>query len=199
MTQEKEEFIRAFIAINLPQKIKQKLQDVSNLFREHLKDTRTRVAWVNYESIHLTLKFLGSIENILVDPIIQRLEKATLDINPFIITLGDIGVFPNQNLPRVIWIGVKEGAEQICLLQKSVEDAINDLGFKSERGKFSPHLTLGRIKGLGSRGEVLRALHSLKGVEIGALEIVQVYLMKSKLTPKGAIYTELGSATLKRD
>jgi 2'-5' RNA ligase len=94
-------------------------------------------------------------------------------------------------------VGVQKGEEEVCILQKRIEDSLSKLGFNVEKRVFSPHLTLGRIKALGSRGEVLRALNDLKEPEIGGTEVTQVALMKSTLTPQGAIYKELGAVRLK--
>lgn len=195
--EESQGLIRSFIAVNLPSDIKEHLYTVSIRFREYLKDQRTHVTWIKGESMHLTLKFFGSIDRKLIDPIIDNMQRAVADINRFSIVLGDMGVFPNQNRPRVIWVGLKAGAEEINLLQKCIEHGLEELGFESEKREFSPHLTLGRIKGLGSRGEILRALRALQDVNIGRAEVACVSLMKSRLTPKGAIYTELGSVALK--
>jgi 2'-5' RNA ligase len=197
MSQNQGEMVRSFIAINLPEVLQDNISSLADRFRKRLKHGRTRVTWVKSGSIHLTLKFLGSIETELVPSILERLEEAASGIRPFSIVLGDLGVFPNLNQPRVIWVGVQKGEEEVCILQKRVEDGLSKLGFKVEKRVFSPHLTLGRIKALGSRGEVLRALNDLKDPEIGGTEVTQVALMKSTLTPQGAIYTELGSVRLK--
>ncbi len=197
MSRDQDEMVRSFIAINLPEEMQNNISSLADRFRNVLKHGRTRVAWVKPGSIHLTLKFLGSIEAELVPSILERLEKAASGVRPFIMVLGELGVFPNLNQPRVIWLGVQQGKEEVCILQKRVEDGLSDLGFDLEKRVFSPHLTLGRIKALGSRGEVLRALKDLKDPEIGGTEVTRVALMKSKLTPQGAIYTELGAVSLK--
>lgn len=197
MSQNQGEMVRSFIAINLPEVLQNNISSLAVRFRNQLKDARTRVAWVKSGSIHLTLKFLGSIETELVPSIIERLEEAASGIRPFSILLGDLGVFPNLNQPRVIWVGVQKGEEEVRVLQKRIEDGLAELGFNVEKRVFSPHLTLGRIKALGSRGEILRALKDLKDTEIGGTEATQVALMKSTLTPQGAIYSELGAVSLK--
>ncbi|MBN2374550.1 RNA 2',3'-cyclic phosphodiesterase [bacterium] len=198
MIQENGEVIRSFVAIPLSKSIQEAIGDLSSRFRELMKDARTRVAWVKPESIHLTLKFLGSLEAARVDSVMKGLKDAVSGFNAFSLAIGGAGIFPNQNQPRVIWLGVQKGEEDVCRLQKSVENALNILGFEVEKREFSPHLTLGRIKILGSRGEVLRSLRELQGSQIGEMEAGQVCLMKSELTPKGSIYTELGSVGLKK-
>ena len=192
MSQDREESIRSFVAVNLDEALQESLAAVIQEFRNRLKHARTRISWVNAGSIHLTLKFLGSVEVKKVPAILEKLEEAVSEIRPFPMIFGDLGVFPNLNQPRVIWVGVQKGGKEVCLLQKRVEDRLSELGFKSEKRGFSPHLTLGRIKALGSRGEVLRSLKELNQPEIGETKVTKVSLMKSTLTPKGAIYTELG-------
>jgi len=192
MTQDLEESIRSFVAVNLDKALQESLAALIQEFRNRLKHARTRIGWVNAGSLHLTLKFLGSIEGKKVPAILGKLEEAVSEIRPFLMVFGDLGVFPNLNQPRVIWVGVQKGEKEVCLLQKRVEGRLSELGFKPEKRGFSPHLTLGRIKALGSRGEVLRSLKELNQPEIGGIKVTKVSLMKSTLTPKGAIYTELG-------
>jgi 2'-5' RNA ligase len=197
MSLDQGEMVRSFIAINLPKALQDKILSLAIRFRNQLKHGRTRVSWVKSGSLHLTLKFLGSIETKIVPSVLEKLEEAALGIKPFPIVIGDLGVFPNLNQPRVIWVGVQKGEGEVCILQKKIEDDLSKLGFDSEKRGFSPHLTLGRIKALGSRGEVLRALKELQDPEIGETEVTEVALMKSTLTPKGAIYTKLGAVGFK--
>jgi 2'-5' RNA ligase len=192
-----DEGVRSFVAITLPENIKEMLFEVSTKLRDYLQQTRTYVTWVKQESHHITLKFLDSIDFELVDPILQKLEDVVRDVERFTMSIGEIGVFPNQNQPRVIWVGIQKGADKVYTLQKKVEDSLSDLGFEKEKREFSPHLTLGRIKSLGSRGDILRALRSLQEVDIGETTVERVCLMKSTLTPQGALYSELGSVSLK--
>jgi len=192
MSQKPEETIRSFVAVNLDSALKESLAALIQEFRNRLRHARTRIGWVNAVSLHLTLKFLGSVEEKKVPVILEKLKEAVSDARSFPMVFGDLGVFPNLNQPRVIWVGVKKGEKEICRLQKRVEDRLSELGFKPEKRGFSPHLTLGRIKALGSRGEVLRSLKELDQPEIGGINVTRVSLMKSTLTPKGAIYTELG-------
>ena len=199
MNQDQGEIVRSFVAINLSKALQDNILSLAAQFRNRLKHIRTRVTWVKPGSLHFTLKFLGSIETRLVPSILEKLEEAASGIHPFSVVVGDLGVFPNLNKPRVIWVGVQKGEKDVRILQKRVEEGLSKLDFEPEKRGFSPHLTLGRIKALGSRGEVLRALKNLQDPAIGETEVTQVALMKSTLTPKGAIYTELGAVGLKND
>ena len=192
MSQDREGTIRSFVAINLSKTLQDSLLRLIEEFRGRLRHGRTRVSWVKAGSLHLTLKFLGGIEEKMVPDILQKLDDAVSEVRPFPMAFGDLGIFPNLNQPRVIWVGVQKGEGEVCRLQKNVEDRLSELGFKAEKRGFSPHLTLGRIKALGSRGEVLRSLRELNQPEIGEIKVTKVSLMKSTLTPKGAIYKELG-------
>lgn len=192
------EMIRSFVAVNLPHEIQEKLGAIGLQFRKRLEHARARITWVKPDSLHLTLKFLGSIESEHVPSIMEQLEKAAAGTLPFTCGVGDLGVFPNLNQPRVIWVGLHRGEKELCAIQRRVEENLSALGFTVEKRGFSPHLTLGRIKYLGSRGEVLRALKELNNPEIGMVEVTGIHLMKSTLTPTGAIYTELGSVDFKK-
>jgi 2'-5' RNA ligase len=198
MSENQTDMVRSFAAVSLPHEIQERLGSIGLRFRKRLEHARAHITWVRPDSLHLTLKFLGSIESRIVPSIMEQLEKAAAGTPPFTFMVGELGVFPNLNQPRVIWVGVHRGEKELCAIQKRVEENLSTLGFAVEKRGFSPHLTLGRIKSLGSRGEVLRALKELDNEEIGMVEVTRIHLMKSTLTPTGAIYTELGSVVLKK-
>ena len=109
-----------------------------------------------------------------------------------------MGVFPNPRRPRVLWIGVDEPTGTLTRLQADVEHTIAPLGFPTERRRFSPHLTLGRVK----RGRSAAELEALgryaeqARVRVGEMEVRAVYLMRSDLLPSGAVYTALAEIAL---
>ncbi len=109
-----------------------------------------------------------------------------------------MGVFPNPRRPRVIWLGVDEPTGALSRLHQDVEQAISPLGFPTERRRFSPHLTLGRVKRGRSSAELeaLGRYATRARVRVGTMEVSAVYLMRSDLRPSGAIYTELAECDL---
>jgi len=185
--------IRSFIAIDIPQSIKNIIARVQSDFKESGAD----VKWVNPELIHLTLKFLGNIKEEQIDEIKKSMIKSVKGITPFFMTLRDIGVFPNIRYPRVIWMGLEDKTERLLILQKNIEENLNILGFTPEERKFSPHLTIGRLKSLKGKSRLANMIHAKKDMNIdGSISVNKINLMKSELRVTGPIYSVLETVSL---
>lgn len=185
--------MRLFIAIELPGEIKQGLAKL----QEQLKGGGAGASWTRPEGIHLTLKFLGEVPETKAPEIMSALTTAVRGTGKFRVEVRGAGAFPNVRNPRVLWIGVAGDLEKLAALQASVEGAMEGLGFESEGRKFSPHLTLARIKYLRPRDNWQRAVEGIRDVNLGGFEADRVSLMKSELKPSGAVYTEVGRVELK--
>jgi len=188
--------IRTFIAIKLPQDVKAVLADLQNALGAG-KDNS--VKWVNPHSIHLTLKFLGNVEAEAIPQITDAMTSVAQNAKPFSLTLSELGAFPNARVPRVIWAGLKGDTELLDGLHRHLERALAAIGFAPENKAFSPHLTLGRVRN-GIRPNQRRALSErLAATRLKAKPTFLVNsldLMKSDLTPAGAIYTQLAGVNL---
>lgn len=148
------------------------------------------VSWVRPESIHLTLKFLGEIDDAKVRAVAAELKKAPSGIGPFKVELEGVGCFPNGRAPRVVWAGIRQNAE-LARLQKSVEERLSSIGFEPEDRPFTPHLTLCRIKSAAD-GRTLGKLISEAVPEAKAAFTVSSFaFIKSVLKPSGAEYTPI--------
>jgi 2'-5' RNA ligase len=188
--------IRTFIAIELSTDV---LRRIGTLLERIQADVPSGlVRWVRPEGIHLTLKFLGDVEQGRLETLAGALQAACTSHAPFSLSIGGMGVFPNPRRPRVVWIGVDEPTGALLRLQGDVERAITPLGFPTERRPFSPHLTLGRVKRGGSAAELeaLGQYATRARVRVGEMAVETVYLMRSDLGPAGARYTELATAPL---
>jgi len=191
------EKIRAFIAIELPDPVKDSLSSLEDRLRpaEH-----PYVKWVDPQGIHLTLKFLGNIATDQVPRIIEAITLASQGTSPLKLQIGGLGAFPNLQRPRVIWVAVTGEVDPLIALQRGIDQALVPLGFAIEKRPFSPHLTLGRLRERASPGErnsigkLVMATESEGGP---AQEVKQISLMRSTLTPSGAIYSRLASIELK--
>jgi 2'-5' RNA ligase len=179
--------IRAFISIEIPQEIKEKI----SLIQEQLKGVETPVSWVRLNSIHLTLKFLGKILEEQIPDIKKCIDIAVSGISPFSVNVKGGGVFPNLNYPRVIWLGLKDKTDSLFKLHKGLDSCLEKIGFKPEERGFTPHLTLGRVKSLKGKNHLIRTIHIYKDIEVGEICVDRVKLMKSQLNPAGAVYTVL--------
>ena len=189
------EQIRSFIAIGLPDDLTEKL----GRLEDQLKSVEPlRVKWVNPESIHLTLKFLGNIDVDSTGQVTRAIEEAIRGIPPFSLTVKDLGVFPNQRRPQVAWVGLSGEVDELLRLQQGIEVNLGHLGFAPEPRAFAPHLTLARLEKQVSLEERQRfgRLITGAGFEAGTTEVRAVSLMKSELSRQGAVYTRISSVRL---
>ena len=179
--------IRAFISIEIPQEIKEKI----SLIQEQLKTIETPISWVRLDSIHLTLKFLGNILEEQIPNIKRCIDTAVSGISPFNVNIKGGGVFPNLNHPRVIWLGLEDKTDSLFKIQKGIDNCLEKIGFEPEERGFTPHLTLGRVKSLKGKNQLIRTIHIYKDIEVGEIYADKIKLMRSQLNPSGAIYTVL--------
>ena len=188
--------IRAFIAIELPGQIKAALSQI----QENLKANRSAsVKWVNPESIHLTLKFLGNVDEAEIPAIKKALSEAVTGVAPFSLGLGEPGAFPNCQAPSVVWVGVGGEIEPLRTLHNNIDRALTPLGFPPEKRAFSPHLTLGRVRDESLPGEKRRLGENVAAIKTGekiSFKVESVNLMRSILAREGAIYSCLASFAL---
>jgi len=186
--------IRVFIAIDFSPEIYERLESVKEQLETDLPNVPVR--WVPVKNIHLTLKFLGDISITNLGVLNEILRMEAQKINPFDISVGDLGAFPSIYRPRVIWIGIK-APNELKSLQQGIETETARVGYPPERRPFSPHLTLARVQ-KSARSDQLRnigeTLTRSKVGFLGASRVTEVHLYRSELTPTGAIYTRLFSA-----
>jgi len=186
--------IRSFIALELPPDLKSRMEELQRALRR----TDADVKWVRPEGVHLTLKFLGYIRPEDVERVSLAVGPVVSAWEPFQVRLKGMGGFPSSRSPRVVWVGVDLGKEQVQSLQEAVEKKTAELSFPSEKRAFSPHLTLGRVRSPRGRADLARALEEQKESEVGTFRASEVFLFRSELKPTGAVYTKLRSFEMKR-
>lgn len=147
------------------------------------------------ENLHLTLKFLGDVEEGIVPSLMEAVERAAEGVPPATLTLRGTGAFPNLRRPRVVWVGVEDG-ESLVTVARRLEEGLEPMGFARERRRFSPHLTVARVKGGRGREAVVRVAQEYEEEGFGEQRVDAIRLKRSELTPRGAIYHDLGSVTL---
>jgi RNA 2',3'-cyclic 3'-phosphodiesterase len=191
------EQVRSFIAIELPAEVKAGLKQV----QDRLKSSDPSCAkWVDPQSIHLTLKFLGNVDIDRLDSITRAIQDASVSISPFELNIDDLGCFPNSRRVQTIWIGLTGDITQLQTLQNNVESRVSPLGFPTEKRLFTPHLTLARVRDYitPEQRQSLGALVTATQIKLNLnFKIISISLMRSHLTPAGAIYTRLRSVELK--
>lgn len=182
--------IRTFIAIELPNAIRAEIARV----QAELRKANERIAWTKPGNIHLTLKFLGEVEQERIPAVGQALVGALNGFGPFRCGVKTLGVFPNFKRPRVLWVGVENETGEVIELAKKIEEALIHLGFSKENRKFTPHLTLGRVKAQLS-GQFIQK-YKQTTFDGGPVPVSEVVLIKSDLKPGGAVYTPLQRISL---
>ena len=178
---------RTFVCFEIPQNVMHNLRDLIH----YLKTFGRGVRWVRHDGIHLTLKFLGEVEESHIENIIAELEQIALKYRPFSVTLSGKGAFPNFQRPKVFWVGIKEPSGSIENIQQDIENALVPIGFEKESRRFSPHLTLGRIKFKDPTVEKISVELQRMKIEENEFLVKELVLMKSDLQLEGALYTPL--------
>jgi 2'-5' RNA ligase len=181
--------IRSFVAIecydgNLHSKVDEA--------QGRLKATGANIKLVEVENIHITIKFLGEIEDHIVDDVSQVIRKITFE--PFEFIIEGVGVFPNLNKPTTIWTGISSGAGELADLFNKVNDGLAKLGFEKDRRRFHPHLTVARVRSGQNRDRLVDELVCMEEMEFGKVHVDRIYLKKSVLTSKGPIYSTLAES-----
>ena len=184
--------MRTFIAFDLSEEIKLELKRL----QKELKTTEPDMKWSNPQNIHLTLKFLGEVNEEKIKEIKQLLDEVSSKIKPFEITLDKIGSFPSLDRMKVVWVGIDKGSKNAIETANLIEDSCEKIGLFKEERKFSAHLTLGRVKS-GKNKIILK--EKILSLEVRPLKhtIDKIILYKSTLTREGPIYDSLYEVNFK--
>ena len=167
---------RLFIAVDIPETIKKNLE--SMFFG--IPGAR----WVSLDQLHLTVRFIGDVDGVMFLDIKDRL--AEINISPFDIKMKGLGHFPPRGAPRIIWAGL-EKSETLMFLRKKIDTALLQIGVTPEKRKFSPHITLARLKNTPPQ-KVARFLSGNGFFSQEPFQVEDFKLYSSTLTPKGAIH-----------
>jgi len=180
--------MRIFIAIDLPQEIKNKIDQIQSDF----KKCDLAFKWVKPENIHLTLKFLGEIKQDRLDEIKKTIIEVSQNFKAFQANLSEFGFFPNERRPRVFFIATSEQDLLKSIAQK-LEEGLEKIGFEAE-GRFKSHITLARIKSPQNIDCLKQKIKEIKLVQ--NLPIKEIILFKSTLTGTGPIYEKIFKSSL---
>lgn len=183
--------MRAFIALPIPDVVGAYIKAT----QDRLNPMVDGIRWVPLANVHLTLKFLGSIDPAMVPVIASRLDRMACLTQAFFLRIQDVGAFPNKRRARVLWVGLQGDLPRLKSLQKSIEDALEPLGFEREKRPFRAHLTIGRTRGKGP-GCMLRELPTSKQAWPEPFNVNEVHLYRSLLKPMGAQYRLLHAVPL---
>ena len=184
--------VRTFIAIPVSEETRTALGRLA----EEGKRAGGDVKWVDPALIHLTLRFLGDVEEARIPAVVDALQLAGGAAVPFELRVAGVGAFPNIHRPRVIWAGAEDKGSVLLGLAATIEEASRRLGFGSADHPFSPHLTLARVKSPKGLERLSGVLERHAGDEFGTERIGAFRLMKSDLRPQGPVYTPLAEIPL---
>jgi len=180
------EYIRSFISLDLTD---ERLLDRVTELQQTLLNTGADLKLVERENLHLSLRFLGELPPTILQSVTNIID--TITFKPFPIHFHGVGVFPNPRHINVVWIGVREGAEEVSALFNQLEPHLRKLGLPPDQKGFSPHLTIARVKTGRNREKLAKAVESLSDYEIGVASSGPLRLKKSTLTPRGPVYSTL--------
>jgi len=180
------ETIRSFIAFDLNNELMlQRFREV----QDKLLKTGADLKLVEPQNIHITMRFLGDIKPAMVDPVHEAMERVSF--SAFNCEVRGLGVFPDLRYARVVWAGIRKGADELKSVFNQLEPNLQRLGFRPDPKGFSPHLTFARVKTGRNKAELASCIQELTDYDFGVVRADCLRLKKSVLTPKGPIYSTL--------
>jgi 2'-5' RNA ligase len=186
--------LRTFIAVDLGKA----LRDRCASLQEILARTGADVKWVEVDNLHVSLLFLGEVDDREIAALCRVVGDCCGDRPHFSISVETVGCFPNPRRPRVLWVGIGAGRDQLVALHDALEPPLLALGcYRREERPYSPHLTLGRVRSPRSGGQLATALQKHARWQAGVTEVREVQVLSSELTPQGTVYTVLSRARLR--
>lgn len=184
--------IRTFIAIDVPQQVRRKAQATI----ETLSETTNSIRWVAPENVHVTMKFLGDVDETDIYEVCRRTATAVADCAAAQVHCHGVGAFPSVERPRTVWLGVADPDAYLEQLHANVEGGLAPMGFPREQRRFHPHVTLGRLRyGRRDVGDLIDRIKEMQ-VDAGMIQVDELVIYASERGPEGPRYTVLGRAPL---
>ena len=184
---ENQKVIRIFVAVCLDEELRRGISAI----QERVKKLAPNVKWVAPDNFHVTLKFLGDVRQDRLSIVQAAIDEVAGSLAAFDLTISGTGVFPTPRRPRVIWVGVEEGREQLIALAKAVEDRLVRAGFEKDDKPFRSHITIGRVKESKPVEGLVEGLDEIDTSDLGVQRVGCVTVMESVLRPGGPEYTPL--------
>ena len=188
--------MRLFVGIGLDAAVARAFEDVSAELQRRARTLapRARIAWVHAQNAHVTVRFIGHVEEARATAIMSAL-RPHVDIRRFDMLLRGVGTFPDGRPPRVVWAGLSGGVEALARVEEAISTRLERCGIVREDRPYHPHLTIARVKESGG----LRARPLLEGLEdltLGVSRVEAITLFESRLSPKGPTYVPLQQTVL---
>jgi len=178
--------MRLFLGIEIPEPLLAEIGRVQSLLRASGADVR----WVEPGNVHVTMKFLGQVAADRVAAIDAALAPVAAAHAAHELQLIGVGAFPDEARPRVIWVGVEGAIVELAALHVELDASLEGLGFERENKRFSPHVTLGRVRRPRGLKSLSAAMRAHRHTPVGSFRVSTLVLFESTLTPQGARYRE---------
>lgn len=184
---------RTFIAVDPGPKVVEKLVALQG----RLADTGAEVSWVEPANLHVTLLFLGEVDQRELLPVCRAVAAVCKNHEGFTLKFDTVGAFPTPRRPRILWAGISEGADALIALHADLEPPLLELGcYRREDRPFAPHVTLGRVKADGGSDDLVKSLARQANWRGPETAIREVLVMGSVLTREGPRYSVLSTVKL---
>ena len=185
--------IRTFIAVETSPAVQRRAAEL----QAKLRESQVNATWTDPENMHLTLQFLGDVEDTLVPEVCKRVAIAAAPFAPFFVDFSKAGAFPANDRPRTVWIGVDQGTQELIDLQFAIQESLVEMRFPRERRTFRPHLTLARVREGGRRqSQLSELLAHYRDFKAESCDVSEVLIFASYLDRSGPTYQIMGRAPL---
>jgi len=185
--------IRTFIGIEVSGEVQSKAMRL----RERLQKADATVKWVEPHNMHITMNFIGDAPSVTIPKICDAVSDATAQFDPIECEIRGAGAFPRADRPRTVWLGIDQGGDQISKLYRAIRDRLDEIGVYTDRKKFRPHITLGRVRAGGPEQDRLAELIKQNAdFEASPMIIDEIIVFSSNLERSGPIYDVMGRCLL---
>jgi 2'-5' RNA ligase len=185
--------IRTFIAVDTSPAVRRRAVDL----QAKLRESQVNATWTDAENMHVTMQFLGDVDDTLIPEVCKRVASAAAPFVPFYIDFSQVGAFPAVDRPRTVWIGVDHGAQELVALQFAIQESLVEMRFPRERRTFKPHLTLARVREGGRRqSRLAELLAHYRDFKAESCDVSEVLIFASYLDRTGPSYQIMGRAPL---
>jgi 2'-5' RNA ligase len=193
--------MRIFCAVDLPEDVRERVAAHISRLREAIAADASplKVGWERPEKLHLTLKFLGDVEAARIEALTRAATRAAAEMGRFALTLEEAGSFPASGNARVIWLGLRDGTNQLAALHARLEEECARENFPREARPFHPHITIARIRVPNAAARRLAQLHRESGFAPASFDVEEFIVMRSQLGTGGSRYTPLSRHELKAE
>lgn len=189
--------VRTFVAVDVSPEVRTRTAQAI----ARLQAAEAKVTWIAPQRLHLTLNFLGDVNQLELPAVCQAVVTAVHDFPQFEYTVKGVGVFPSPDNPRTLWLGVEKGADELREVQAAIQQALSPLGFRPEARRYRPHLTIGRVRGKREGLDQLSVLLAELGdYQAGVVAVDEITVYSSDFSPAterdGPMYEALAGAPL---